>query len=178
MKHVALGKLLFVSRPPSPSAQREKQHGSFSQGYCCYIKDHRGPRLCGDGNHMGTQPEMKTQRKAFSKRSNLRQFCHLWLQRYKLYYFFCPGNGKTFFLSNTDLCRQQAKFWPIELINIVFNWGSSFHPAWLRACLRRWAQTHAGSSVCLPRQLDLSWFQHHTMLTWAMCLLAGANVHS
>jgi len=54
-----------------------------------YIKDHRVSRHCGDGNQTSTQPEMKTQRKTFSNRSNLSQFCHLKLQRYELYYFVC-----------------------------------------------------------------------------------------
>lgn len=174
-KHVALGKLPFVSGPLFPTYPMGKTARSLLAGVLLqlYIKDHRVSGCCGDGNDMSTQSELKTWRKAFSNRSNLSQFCHLQLQRYKLHYFVCSGSRKTFFLSNTDSCRQQAKFWPIELINIVFNWGSKFHPAWLRACLHRWAQTHAGSSVCLPSQLDSSWLQHRVALAWAIWLLEG-----
>lgn len=104
----SLGKLPFVSGPsflinPLGKTARSLLSGGLLE---LYIKDHRVSGHCGDGNQMNTQPEMKTQRKAFSNRSNLSQFCHLQLQRYKLYYFVYSGNRKTFYLSNTDSCQQ------------------------------------------------------------------------
>lgn len=61
-KHVALGKLPFVSGPLFPIHPMGKTARSLLAGVLLqlYIKDHWVSGCCGDGNHMSTQSELKT----------------------------------------------------------------------------------------------------------------------
>lgn len=109
----SLGKVPFCLKA-SISNLPNKKNSTFSSFRGVVWVVHQRPQCVRAlwGWEPDEHPTWDEKTKAFSNRNNLSQFCRLQLQRYKLYYFVCLRKGKTFFLSNTDPCQQQAKFWP------------------------------------------------------------------